>query len=84
MYMFRNKKKISSLLSGVMFLSLLFPTGLSASSANPAASPSVIDMRQTLPCITPPILAHMAANNPQAEMEESGNGRYENYRCRRS
>ncbi|KOR88022.1 phosphodiester glycosidase family protein [Paenibacillus solani] len=45
--MFRNKKKISSLLSGVMFLSLLFPTGLSASSANPAASPSVIDMRQT-------------------------------------
>lgn len=47
MYMFRNKKKISSLLSGVMFLSLLFPAGLSAAAINPAASSSVIDMRQT-------------------------------------
>lgn len=44
--MLRSKKKISSLLSGVMFLSLLFPAG-QAAAANPAATaPSVIDMRQ--------------------------------------
>ncbi|OIB01601.1 metallophosphoesterase [Paenibacillus sp. LC231] len=43
--MLRSKKRISSLLSGVMFLSLLFPAGQAA--ADPAAAAaSVIDMRQ--------------------------------------
>ncbi|GAA0843116.1 hypothetical protein GCM10008915_43480 [Bifidobacterium pullorum subsp. gallinarum] len=46
MYMLRSKKKISSLLSGVMFLSLLFPAGQAAAADPAATAPSVIDMRQ--------------------------------------
>lgn len=46
--MFRSKKRISSLLSGVMFLSLLFPAGaVQAADPAAAAAPSgLIDMRQ--------------------------------------
>ncbi|RAR43688.1 phosphodiester glycosidase family protein [Paenibacillus sp. MDMC362] len=44
--MLRSKKRISALLSGVMFLSLLFPAGQAAASDQAAAATSVIDMRQ--------------------------------------
>ncbi|GAE09252.1 hypothetical protein JCM10914_5606 [Paenibacillus sp. JCM 10914] len=48
MYMFRSKKRMSSLLSGVMLLSLLFPgiQGQAAAAQRDADASSVIDMRQ--------------------------------------